>query len=448
MEGRHHSTAMASSKIVRTYKYRIYPSRKQIIRLNHQFSLCREMYNLLLERCREAYNRDGTSINRKVELCRIIKEIKDEELRFSAVNAQALQNVADRLSKAYQNFFRRVKERKAGKRVKVGFPRFKRRVTSITYPQAENHGRPIFFFRSESRLHVPKIGKIPIVLHRASRGRIKTLTIKQNRAGQWSACFACEVGEAVGTPADDEIGIDVGIEYFATLSDGIVIENPRYLLKSEKRANRLHRRVSRKKKGSRNRREAVRRFARHHVHVANQRRDFLHRTSSALVNRYGLIAVEKLNEFNMLKNHFLAKHIQDASWDTFIGMLRYKAVTAGAELVEVDPKNTSQMCSECGNIVNKALSVRVHNCPHCGFETHRDVNAAMNILLRARAGRARSHACGDSASTLATKAGASGVAEAGTKRGRPHASVAAAGSSGLKSREEVTPSRWWPGACP
>ena len=405
MKGRHLSTTMANNRGVRTFKYRIYPSRKQIIRLNHHFSLCSDMYNHLLRRCREAYKMDGTSINRRAELCLMIKEIKDEEPRFSAVYAQTLQNVGDRLSKAYKNFFRRVKDRKAGKRVKVGFPRFKRRVTSITFPQAETHGWPIFFFKSESRLHVPKIGIIPLVLHRVPRGRIKTLTIKRNRAGQWFACFACEVDEATGAPADGEVGIDLGIEHFATLSDVTVIENPRFLLTSEKRAKRLHRRVSKKKKGSSNRRKAIRRLARHHVHVANQRRDFLHRTSSALVNRYSIIAVEKLNGSNMLKNHCLAKHIQDASWDTFIRMLRYKAVTAGAELVEVNPRNTSQMCSECGNIVPKELSVRVHRCAHCGYEAHRDVNAALNILARARAGRARSYACGDPASTPATKGG-------------------------------------------
>ena len=417
----YHSTCVT----VRTFKFRIYPSRKQVIRLNHQLSLCREMYNILLERCRGEYRRDGTCLSRRNTLCRIVKEIKDEEPRFKTVFSQSLQNVADRLSKAYQHFFRRVKERVAGKRVKVGFPRFKRWVTSITYPQFG------FQFKSENRLHVSKIGNIPIVLHRVPRGRIKTLTIKQNPAGQWFACFVCKVGEVAGTQDDGEIGIDMGIENFATLSDGTVIGNPRHLLKSEKRLKRLQRRASRKKKGSRNRRKAVHRLARLHVHVANQRHDFLHRTSRAIVDRYGLIAVEKLNGSNMLKNHCLAKHIHDASWDTFIGMLRYKAVAAGAELVEVDPRNTSQMCSQCGNIVPKELSVRVHRCTHCGFETHRDVNAALNILLRARAGRARSHACGDPTSTPATLVvGASGVYEAGTICGCPHARVATAGRPG------------------
>jgi len=411
--------------ILRTFKYRLYPSRKQLVRLDNHLSLCREMYNTLLGRCREEYRTSCTSINRKADLCHIIKVIKDNEPRFNAVYSQALQNVADRLAKAYQHFFRRVKERKAGKQVKVGFPRVKNRVTSITYPQ---YG---FRFRSETRLHVSRIGNIPIVLHRVPRGKIKTLTIKRDRAGRWFACFSCEVNEVVGTPNNVEIGIDVGIEHFATLSDGTVIDNPRHLLRSEKRLKRLQRRVSRKKKGFRNRRNAVRRLAQHHAHVADQRRDFLHRTSRALVDRYGTIAVEKLNESNMLKNHSLAKHIQDASWDTFIRMLRYKAVTAGAELFEADPRNTSQMCSRCGNLVPKRLSVRVHRCPHCGFEAHRDVNAARNILRRARAGRARSYACGDHTSTPATEAGVSEVAEAGTIRGRPHTRVAAAGSPRL-----------------
>ena len=417
--------------LLRTFRYRIYPSRKQRVRLHRQFSLCRDMYNSLLKECRGVYRRDGTSLHRRNDLCRMTKEIKDKDSRFNAVYSQSLQNVADRLAKAYQHFFRRVKERAAGNRVKAGFPRFKRRVTSITYPQAETHGRPVFYFKSENRLHVPKIGSIPIVLHRVPRESIKTLTIKQDRAGQWFACFACEIDETTGTPAEGEIGIDVGIEHFATLSDGTIIENPGYLRKSEKRLKRLHRRVSRKKKGSRNRRKAVRRLARHHVHIADLRYDFLHRTSRMLIDRYGLIAVEKLNVSNMLKNHRLAKHIQDAAWNTFIGMLRYKAVTARAELVEVNPGYTSQMCSRCGNSVPKKLSVRIHRCPHCGFETHRDVNAARNILMRARAGRARSHACGDHTSTPVRNAGACEVAEAGTICGCPHAYVATTGSPGL-----------------
>jgi putative transposase len=402
---------------LRTFKYRIYPSGKQLTRLDHQFSLCREMYNTLLKRCREGYRTDGTRLNGRNRLYRMTKDIKDEEPKFNTVYSQSRQNVADRLAKAYQHFFRRVKERKAGRQVKVGYPRAKRRVISITYPQFG------FRFTGEDKLHVSRIGSIPIMLHRLPQGRIKTLTIKRNRAGQWFACFACEVDEDTRTPIDGEVGIDVGIEHFVTLSDGSVIENPRHLLKSEKRAKRLHRRVSRKKKGSRDRRTAVRRLARYHIYVADQRRDFLHRTSRALVDRYGTIAVEKLNESNMLKNHCLAKHIQDASWNTFIDMLRYKAVAAGGELVEVDPRNTSQICSRCGDIVPKALSVRVHQCPRCGFETHRDVNAALNILARARAGRARSHACGNPTSTLATKAGASGIAEAGTKRDEPFGAI-------------------------
>jgi putative transposase len=288
------------------------------------------MYNLLLERCKEAYKKDKTSLNSKAKLCKIIKEVKDSDPKFEAVFSQTLQNCADRLSKAYANFFRRLKEKKAGKKIKVGFPRFKKRFKSITYPQFG------FSFKSDKRLHVSKIGNIPIVLHRVPKGKIKTMTIKRNRAGQWFAVFCCEI-ESVKKEhprPDKKIGIDVGIENFATLSDGNVIENPRFLVKSERRLKRLQRELSRKKKGSANRRKAIQKVAKLHTKIANQRRDFLHKQSRILADTYSFIAVEDLYINGMLHNHHLAKHIADASWGMFLDMTAYKAESAGGVFVK------------------------------------------------------------------------------------------------------------------
>ncbi|MBI4399766.1 IS200/IS605 family element transposase accessory protein TnpB, partial [Candidatus Micrarchaeota archaeon] len=182
---------------------------------------------------------------------------------------------------------------------------------------------------------------------------------------------------------------------------------------SEKKLKKLQRNLSRKKLGSNKRRKAKLKVAIIHEKITNQRTDFLHKTSRTLINNYSLIATEDLKIKNMLHNHKLAKHISDASWNSFLQMLSYKALSAGSRVICVDPRNTSQECSSCGKEVRKDLSVRVHECPYCGLTIHRDVNAAINILKRATAGLAGSQAHGDLASTLPQNK-ASRIIELGT----------------------------------
>lgn len=394
----------------RNYEYRLYPSRKQIGRLYNQFDLSCKMYNILLTARRDAYRARNEKITR-FDMNKMIKQIKKTDSNFKGVYGQVLLNCSDRLNKAFEHFFRRVKEKKAGKRIKVGYPRYKKRFKSITYPQ---YG---FKFISDKKLHISNIGNVPIVLHRVPRGKIKTMTIKRAKSGKWFVVFSCEVeNSTVEHPFSDKtVGIDVGIENFATLSDGTVIENPRHLVKSERRLARLQRAVSRKVKGSRNRGKAIHRLAVAHEKVANQRRDFLHKTSHFIANNYGTIAVEHLNIRGMLKNHCLAKHIADASWGKFLRMNCYKAVSANGKFIVGNPfEPTSQLCSSCGAYVQKSLGVRTHNCPLCGLKLHRDLNAAINI---SRAGHARINACGDSSSTSRPERPASGIAETGTIHG-------------------------------
>jgi len=347
------------------YRYRLYPSRKQRERLFKNFRICKEIYNDLLEMSIETYNTNGKTL-RKFDYNKYLTGKHPE------VFSQVKQNVSDRVHKAFQNFFRRVKDPSCKKK---GFPRFKSRINSITYPQMG------FKFISQKRLMVSKIGNIPIVLYRIPKGKFKTMTIKVNRAGQWFAIFACEVEiKSVNHQSDKKVGIDVGLEYFSTLSDGKTIENPRHLVKAEKRLRRLQRNLCRKKKGSNNRRKARRRVAKHHVKVQNQRNDFLHKTSAMIAKNYSFIAVEDLNVKGMVKNHHLAKHISDASWDRFIQMLFYKAVASGGQLVKVNPRNTSKTCSKCGTAVDMPLHKRQFKCPECGLVLHRDHNSAINIL--------------------------------------------------------------------
>ena len=396
---------------LRNYNYRLYPSKKQKNRFFSQFNLCCELYNLLLDRCKITYKTEKVSLHSRTNLNNILKEAKSSDSKFAGVHSQVLQNCSDRLSKAYKNFFRRVKEKTQGKRVKVGFPRFKKRVKSITYPQSG------FKLLSDKRLHISKVGNIPIVLHRLPRGKIKTLTIKRNRAGQWFAVFSCEVEPSKRTHPHpkSKVGIDVGIENFATLSNGETIANPRFFVESERKLKKLQRRLSRKQKGSANRGKAIYKVAKCHIHIANQRMDFLHQTSADITKRHGFIGVETLNINGMLKNHCLAKHIADASWSRFLDMVSYKAESAGGQFVRDNPfAPTSQTCPKCDRRVPKKLSVRIHKCS-CGYVVHRDV-ASANVILNDTAGRAEiSDACGDSTSTSGHKYPlASRVAEAGT----------------------------------
>lgn len=398
----------------RNYEFRIYPSRKQISRLNTQFFLATKLYNLLLNVKKETYLANGKNLT-GYDLNKDIKYFRDTCAEYKGMHSQVLQNVSDRISKAYANFFRRVKEKKAGKHIKVGFPRYKKWLKSITYPQKG------FKFVSDKRLYISKIGNAPIVLHRVPKGKVKTMTIKRTKSGKWFVVFSCEIEprpDNVPHPVNDKIvGVDVGINTFADLYDGtneLKIENPRHLKKSERRLKRLQRQVSRKVKGSSNRKKAIHRLAVQHELVANQRKDFLHKTSRFLADNYGVVGVEGLNINGMLKNHHLAKHIADASWGNFLRMAHYKAVSAGGEFVVGDPfEPTTQKCSRCGTLVSKTLADRMHNCPICGLKISRDLNSAINIRSIAkknRVGRTRIYACGDSASTPPSlNRGASGV---------------------------------------
>ena len=349
------------------YRYRIYPSRKQKVKIINSLKICKAIYNELLDISKNTYKESGKTL-RKFDYNKQLTG------KYSDVHSQVKQNVSDRVHKAFKNFFRRVKDKSCKEK---GFPRFKSRVNSITFPQSG------FKILSDKRLKLSKVGNIPIILHRVPKGKIKTLTIKQNKAGQWFATFACELPDKsthMSTDMSTHIGIDVGLESYAVLSNGEFIDNPRHILKAEKRLNLLQRRLSRKKKGSANRRKARFRLSKQHIKVANQRTDFLHKLSHRITKSYSFIAVENLNVKSMLTNHLMAKSISDASWSSFIRCLEYKAVTSGYKLVKVNPRNTSKTCSKCGTITEMPLSKREFLCPKCGFACHRDLNASINIL--------------------------------------------------------------------
>ncbi|MBI3412755.1 MAG: IS200/IS605 family element transposase accessory protein TnpB, partial [Candidatus Aenigmarchaeota archaeon] len=250
-------------------------------------------------------------------------------------------------------------------------------------------------FKLGRKLKVTPFGEISIKKHREIEGKVKTLTLKKESSGKWFATFCVEQERKESRINNGKkVGIDLGLMKFAVLSDGKVIKNPKHLEQHEEKLAQSQRQLSKKKKGSNNRRKAKSKAARLHEKVSNARADFLHKTSTSLVNDYSLIALEKLASQEMSEQNF-GKQINDAGWNTFANMISYKAESAGCKIVFVDPKNTTKMCSDCGELVEKELSERVHNCPSCGLSIDRDLNAARNILIRATVGQTGSNACGD-----------------------------------------------------
>ncbi len=296
--------------------------------------------------------------------------LKETRTDLVGAHAHVLQNALRRLDKAFQAFFRRVQ---AGQ--KPGFPRFRsaHRYDSFTYPD------PGATFQ-DGRLYLSKIGQVRIKLHRPLEGTVKTTTIKRE-GGKWYVFFAVEVEPKPLLLNERAIGIDVGLCFFATLSDGTEIPNPRYYQNAEGALRVAQRRVSRRKKGSNRRRKAVRLLQKAHCHVYHQRADFHHRLSRWLVEDFGLIVVEDLN-VESLTPGLLSKYVHDAGWSNFIAKLTYKAANAGRQLVWVDPRGTSQTCL-CGATVTKELSDREHVCRQCGLLASRDHVSAQVILQRA-----------------------------------------------------------------
>ncbi len=348
--------------VIRSWKYRIYPTKEQEKEFQFYLYECKNLWNFLLEYTKEHYEKTKRFPTRK----QLYTLTKKKTKLFSQVS----QNVADKLVKALKGMF--ATKKKGGK---VGFPRFKptERMKSFTYPQ--------FGFKLNKQLLLSKLGEIQIKKHRELKGKIKTLTIKRVPSGKWCAVFTSEVEITPRCNKGAKVGIDLGIQNFGYLSNDSVIINPRHLRKAENKLKQAQKSFSGKKKGSKNRRKAKLRVARAYEKVTNNRRDFLHKTSRKLVNSYSLLAMEDLN-VNGLSKGFLAKHILDCSWAEFREMLHYKAEEAGSEVVLVNPAHTSQECSSCGLIRKKTLAERWHNCS-CGAIMHRDLNAAKNILKRA-----------------------------------------------------------------
>ena len=357
-------------------KIRLYPDRAQARELETTLETCRQVYNSLVNDRKFQYDTAKVSVGYFTQKAYLPAWKKDHP-ELKEVYSQVLQDVAHRVHLAFDAFFDRVKKGDT-----PGFPRVKGagQYDSITYTQGKN------FKIGDSTIEFPKLGKIKAKLHRKPWGEVKNCTIRRIN-GKWFASLCQEV-EADHLPFSDEaIGIDVGLKTFAAFSNGEFIDNPRFFRKEEKSLAKAQRKLSKQKCGSRERKKARKVVARIHERIRNRRHDFCHQNARRIVDRFGIIAVEKLSVKNMLGNHCLAKSIADASWSMFRSILTSKAENAGREIIAVDPRYTSQDCSGCGyrpdgleGRTKKRLSDRWHLCPMCGLSVDRDTNAAVNIL--------------------------------------------------------------------
>jgi putative transposase len=286
--------------------------------------------------------------------------------------------VSVRLDLAFKAFCRRAK---AGET--PGYPRFRGRdrYDSFCYPQSG------FALDAEAgRVKLSKIGDVKAIIHRPLEGQVKTCCVRRTSTGKWYVTFSCEVEPETLPTMDSAVGIDVGLESFATFSTGEKINKPRFFRSDEKALAKAQRRLSKEPKPERGQRATPERrkrrkvVAHSHERVANRRSDFAHQQARRVVTGYGVIAVEDLSINQMVHNHCLAKSIHDAAWRQFIAAMTYKAAYAGRRVVVVNPAYTSQDCSRCGHRQRKELSERVHRCPCCGLVLDRDHNAALNIL--------------------------------------------------------------------
>lgn len=351
-------------------RYRIYPTKSQRSKMANTLELCRWAYNETLAIRKNIYEQEGKSVS-YYETKKLLPQWKEEKPELKEVHSQVLQEVVRRVDLAYQAFFRRVKDGED-----PGYPRFKGRdrYDSITYTQSGFSLKP-------GKLWLSKIGDIKIKLHRAIDGEIQRLNLRRLPTGKWFVSFLVEVEPDDPLPKTGlSTGVDVGLKSFIALSNGEHVDNPRFFVHEEKALAKAQRKLSRGEKGTPERAKALKVVHRVHERITNKRDDFIQKLSLKLVESYDLIAFEDLNIRGMVKNHCLAKHIADAAWNKLIITTSYKAEWAGKRVELVNPNSTSQICSGCGQVVQKDLSERVHRCSFCGLILDRDHNAAINIL--------------------------------------------------------------------
>ena len=377
----------------------MYPTPKQTSILIRTLLICKDLYNRALEQRITLYRDEKKSVFYEDQTKYLTLHKNDDE---KEVYTQVLQNALKRLETTFQRFFKWCKTKEGPK---VGFPRFKsdKRYRSFTYPQEGGFK----LSDNQEKVKLSHIGTIKVVSTRKIIGKIKTCQIIRD-VDQWYVNFTVEepkpIKPIVHKNPGSEVGIDLGIKNLCALTTGEMIENPRFYRKSQKKLAKEQRKLSRKILGSHNRQKQRVKVARLHRKIRFQRDDYIHKISRRLVNAFETIVFEDLRISNMVKNRRLSKHILDSSWYKLTQYTSYKAESAGGKVILVNPRNTSQLCSNCNKIVLKTLAERTHLCPFCGYKEDRDINASKNILKRSRNNTVghteiNNNAYGDSTST-------------------------------------------------
>ena len=357
--------------MLKAYKYRMYPDEEQREMFLKHIGACRFVYNLSLEQKIKTYEIDKTTLS-CYDLNAMLPDLKKEFDWIKEVNSQSLQQANKNLDSAFTKFFRK----------KKGFPKFKSRKNPIQSFGIPQNCKVDF---DNNQVKLPKIGWIRTKLSKVFEGTPKTATASMTTTGKFFISILVEDGKE--TPEkesfgyDSTMGLDVGIKDFVTMSDGTKVDNPKFLKSSLQRVKVLQKRLSRKKKGSKNRDKAKYRVAKQYEEITNQRKDFLHKLTTKLVRENQAIAIETLNVTGMMKNHCLAQAIGDVSWSEFFRQLDYKYEWYGKTLLRIGQfEPSSKIYSVCGSINRDLkLSDREWTCAGCGTLHDRDVNAAINI---------------------------------------------------------------------
>lgn len=354
------------------YKFRIYPSNQVKSKIDNNLELCRFTYNKLLNTLNEAKKQDRKLS--KVETQAMIVQFKEEHPELKHVYSKVLQMVNYTL---WSNILGLSKRKKKGG--KIGRLRFKGK----DWYKTLNFNQSGFKIdKVTKRIKLSKIGEMPMKAHRKIKGNIKGIIIKKE-SNKYYAILQSDYEKEHLPKTNKSVGIDLGVSKFITDSDGVQVESPKFMHKTLDRIKLLQKKVSQKKKGSQNRKKAKLRLSKLYDKLINQRKDFLHKTALYYVKNYDEICVEDLNVQGLTqigKIKTLNRNILDSSFGEFLNVLTCKAESAGKLAIKINPKNTSQRCSQCGKLVKKTLRDRVHDCPYCNCQLDRDYNASLNIL--------------------------------------------------------------------
>lgn len=354
--------------MLKAYKFRLYPNKEQEIYFSKCFGSVRFIYNKMLNDKIEYYKNNNKMLNTTPA------QYKKEFSWLKEVDSLALANAQINLDKAYKNFFRDKS---------IGFPKYKSKKTNYYSYTTNNQNGTIYII--DKYIKLPKLKTlVRIKQHRQipKNGKIKSATISKNPSGKYYISILVEQEIKELSKNNYVIGIDLGLTDFAITSDGVKYSNPRYLRKSLNKLAKEQRKLSRKKKGSKNRNKQKIKVAKLHEKITNQRKDFLHKLSSELINENQVICLEDLQVKEIQQNKYLSQSVSDVGWYEFRRQLEYKAKWYGRIIVIIDKYYpSSQICSNCGNNTGKkSLDIREFDCPYCGKHHDRDINASINIL--------------------------------------------------------------------